>query len=315
MNKNIFKSAIVLTMICIICGLLVGATNYFTEPIIEENKMKEARKAYEGFFPGLDAIETTEVEGEYVYEYVKIVDKNKEVMGHAFRAKGTNARGEIDIVIAAEADGSIKGIQILSTANTPGYYDKYIGANNYLIGVNGNTVNDLTGINNIGGATQTGTTLNAMIKEAGELAHLYVTVTVVLDEYETLFGKGSEAVIDEDFIGNEIVREKALVYDEAENLLGYTYTGTVTSDVHDQYGKDKELKVMVGVDLEGKVVGLVHITNEHTPDFYSNYNEALNALNGVLVEDLKVDVVTGSTRSANVLNQIFNAIKEVIEVE
>src|SRR5690554_1703926 len=197
MDKKIFKSALVLTIIAVMCGLLLGLTNFLTAPIIEENRIAAARKAYEGFFEDLKTIEITQVDGQYVYEYVKVIGDNNETIGHAFRAKGNNARGLIDVVIAATTEGAIKGIEILTTDNTPGYYDLYEGSNGYLTGVRGNTLNELTGINNISGATQTGDTLNAMLKEVGEIAINYVQ-SVVLNQYESLFGLGSVGVVVDD---------------------------------------------------------------------------------------------------------------------
>ena len=147
---KIFKSAFVLTLIGIACGLLIGLTNLVTEPVIKNNELKAAKKAYEGFFPDLDDLEIVEVDGTYVYEYVKLL-KDEKVIGHAFRAKGTNQRGLIDLVVGADLEGKILGVKILSTENTPGYYDKYEGTDDekYLVGIKGDTLGSLDGIDNI----------------------------------------------------------------------------------------------------------------------------------------------------------------------
>lgn len=309
MNKNIFKSALILTIIGVACGLLIGLTNFLTAPIIKENQIKIARKAYEGFFPELTTIEIKEVDGKYVYEYVKVI-KDSETIGHAFRAKGTNPRGLVDIVIAATKEGAIKGIKILSTENTPGYYDQYEGTDGNLIGVNGNTLDDLTGITNISSVTQTGNLLNLMIKEAGEIAHKYVEVTAELNPYESLFGLGAIEVIDEEFVGSEIVTEKTFVYDEDENLLGLTYRGTVTVENTIPGKPVAELTIIVGMSTEGKIKGIYELVNEHTPDRYENYYDSLADLKGKHFAELEIDSISDVTISASILNQIFTAIKE-----
>lgn len=442
MNKNILKSALILTIIGLVCGLLISVANWITEPIIEQNKTKEARKAYKEFFPELDKVEIEEVDGTYVYEYVKVIDKSGNVVGHAFRTKGSNSRGLIDLLVAATPEGAIKGIKVLSYEHTPGYPEKYEGDDGFLDNdrVRGNTLDGLAGINNLAGATDTGSLLDRLIKEVGEVAHNYV-VSVQLDAFETLFGigatgtvvlefgaedvvreklevkdanneflgyaykattlvdekaltvvvgmtidgelkgvyeeehtldtkaykdalnnlsgqmmanleitivagneavgnalntlfaairttanpdirtayqkifgEGHTGVVDEEFTATEIVIEKAAVYDAENNLVGYTYTGTILMDLH-HYVPDKLLTIMVGVDTEGKVVGLIHLVNEHTLNHYENYYSALEALNGLAVENLNVESVTGSIISADALNAIFNAIKEVITNE
>lgn len=309
MNKNILKSALVLTIIGISCGLLIGLTNFLTAPVIKENQIKIARKAYEGFFPDLTTIEIKEVNGKYVYEYVKVIEDG-ETIGHAFRAKGTNPRGLVDIVIAATKEGAIKGIKILNTENTPGYYDRYEDKDGNLIDVKGKTLDDLTGIINIGGATQTGSLLNLMIKEAGEIAHKYVEVTVELNPSESLFGLGATKVTDEEFIGSEIVTEKAFVYDEDENLLGLTYQGTITVENTIPGKPVAELTIIVGMSTEGKIKGIYELVNEHTPDRYENYYDSLADLKGKHFAELEIDSISDVTVSASILNQIFAAIKE-----
>lgn len=442
MNKNILKSALILTIIGLVCGLFISVANWITEPIIEQNKTKEARKAYKEFFPELEKVEIEEVDGTYVYEYVKVIDKNGNVAGHAFRTKGSNSRGLIDLLVAATPEGAIKGIKVLSYEHTPGYPEKYEGDDGFLDNdrVRGNTLDGLAGINNLAGATDTGSLLDRLIKEVGEVAHNYV-VSVKLDAFETLFGigatgtvvlefgsedvvreklevknanneflgyaykattlveekaltvvvgmtidgelkgvyeeehtldtkaykdalnnlsgqmmanleitivEGNEAVgnalntlfaaikttanpdirtsyqkifgeghtgvVDEEFTATEIVIEKAAVYDAENNLVGYTYTGTILMDLN-PYVPNKLLTIMVGVDTEGKVVGLIHLVNEHTLNYYENYYSALEALNGLAVENLNIESITGSTKSADALNAIFNAIKEVITNE
>lgn len=308
MNKSILKSTIVLTLVGVACGLLIGLANLITAPIIKENNLKIARKAYEEFFSDLDQIELEIVDGKYVYEYVKVLNKDEEVIGHAFRAKDSNQRGLIDIVVAADVDGKILGVKILSTENTPGFYDLYENNNKFLIGVNGNTLDELDGINNISGATQTGNSLNAILREVGEVAGDYVTsAPITLNEYEKLFGLGATSEVDNDFVGNETVTKKENVYDEDENLVGFAYTGTIT--VTNIPGKaSAALTLLAGIKLDGTVAGVVTINKEHTPGFYDDYEDGLNNLAG-----WEIDLIAGATISHDAINAILSAIKPFAE--
>lgn len=297
-------------VIGVIATLLISSYVGYSK---EQKKLAE----YKDLFPAIASIkEDSDFEAtDIVIKKENIYDKNENVIGKLYTGKIVVENtipnvpvAELSLMVAVGSNSKVIGITTIESGHTEEFYEVY---NDYFKTINEELIEYK--IDSIAGSSVSGGIINEILK-AIEVVELGIVIPD-LTPYEELFGEGSKGTVVIDYIDDLIVREKAEVYDEEENLIGYTYTGTVTSDVHDEYGKDKELKVMVGVDLEGKVVGLVHIINEHTASFYSKYEEALNALNGVLVEDLKVDVVTGSTRSANVLNQIFNAIKEVIEVE
>lgn len=64
----------------------------------------------------------------------------------------------------------------------------------------------MAGINNLAGATDTGSLLDRLIKEVGEVAHNYV-VSVQLDAFETLFGIGATGTVVLEFGAEDVVRE------------------------------------------------------------------------------------------------------------
>ncbi|MDD4468343.1 MAG: hypothetical protein PHR29_00230, partial [Acholeplasmataceae bacterium] len=159
---KVFKTALVLTLIGIVCGVAIGFTNYITEPIIERNAQARAREAYIGFFSDLTAIETEKVEGNtYVYEQVKII-KEDVLIGYVFKAKGTNLRGLIDLAVAVSLTGEVKGVKILASENTVGFWDQY---NNPLSEKTG-TLAELSGVDVIAGVTQSGDLINTLIGAA-----------------------------------------------------------------------------------------------------------------------------------------------------
>ena len=96
-------------------------------------------------------------------------------------------------------------------------------------------------------------------------------------------------------------------------MLSAMHTGTVTTDI-DVIGK-KKLSLLVGIDSKGKFVGVQVVLNEHTRGYYERYIDQLNNLKGSGLEDLNVDGQAGSTGTATGINDIFNAIKEVIASE
>lgn len=306
---KIFKSALVLTLVGIVCGLLIGTVNMITEPVIQENLLKIARKAYEEFYPELDDLEVVEVKSDHVYEFVKI-KADGEVVGYAFRAKGNNPRGVIDTVIAADTSGKILGVKILSTENTPGYYDQYEGKDKYLVGVQGNNLANLEGIDVIGGASQTGDSLDAILKDVAKVAPDYLEASAPeLNDYEKLFGVNVTSTVDETFAGTELINKKEYVKNETGDIVGIAYTGKVHTTVIPGKSEGADLVLLVGVKLDGKAAGVVVLLSEHTEDRFEPYPSKLEALAGVDLDDLNVDAVSSATVSANLINEILDEVK------
>ncbi|MCK9166688.1 MAG: FMN-binding protein, partial [Acholeplasmataceae bacterium] len=216
---KIFKTAIVLTLVGLLCGALIGTANYITAPIIEKNKEKEAMKAYEGFFPDLEGINEEEISAGKAYVKVEIL-KNDEIIGYVFKAKGTNPRGLVDLAIAVDLEGNIKGVKILDTENTPGFWDQYVPKLNEIDGL----IGDLKGVDNISGVTQTGALLNDLIKDIVKEAIQY---TIIIDEdllYKEVFDGFDSREEDETFEATDLVIKKEIIKDEDEEVIGYAYT-------------------------------------------------------------------------------------------
>ncbi len=305
------KTALVLTLVGLLCGALIGLTNYITEPIIRKNEEKKALAAYQGFFD-LDKIEETAVEAEYVYLYVKILN-NSETVGHVFKAKGKNERGLVDIMLALDAEGSIKGGRILNTENTPGFYDLYEDKNGNLKGIQGETISNLAGIDEDASATQTHRMLDALLKDIKNVAPNYIQAEEV-SVYEVMFGAHESVTEDNEFVATELVIKKEIIKDEDGNILGYAYTATGLSDevLHGQYHDEFEsITLLVGIDTDGKVKGVITLESNHTPGFYGKYGEKLQALSGVDKDDLNVDLDTDASISGRLINRLLNAVKEV----
>ncbi|HHT39619.1 MAG: FMN-binding protein [Acholeplasmataceae bacterium] len=311
---KIFKTAIVLTLVGLLCGALIGTANYITAPIIEKNKEKEAMKAYEGFFPDLEGINEEEISAGKVYVKVEIL-KSDEIIGYVFKAKGTNPRGLVDLAIAVDLEGNIKGVKILDTENTPGFWDQYVPKLNEIDGL----IGDLKGVDNISGVTQTGALLNDLIKDIVKEAIQY---TIIIDEdllYKEVFDGFDSREEDETFEATDLVIKKEIIKDEDEEVIGYAYTlqGTTKEFLDKDYKKEYgELTLLVGLDLDNKVVGIRTVETTHTGTYYDKYQEEYDELVGVeLVDDANVDLVGGSTVSGDSIQELIDALKEVIANE
>ncbi len=313
---KLFKTAIILTLVGILCGALIGFANYITEPIIESNKRKEAMQAYKGFFEDLEDINEKEVSEDSVYSVIEIIKANK-VIGYVFKAKGTNPRGLIDLALAMTVEGSVKGVKILDTQNTVGFYDQY----NQALDSIGGSLDDVSGIDIIAGVTQSGSLLDKLIKDIKKEASKYLDVVDPDQVYKDMFENFNTKETDTSFVATELVINKEIIKDKDGNEIGYTYTlENIANNIpnHDT----AKLTLLVGLDSSNKVLGVQTILSEHTPGFYKLHIERYPALKNRLLAEInyaseygdEVDGVTGSTASVSSLwiDELIEALKEVV---
>lgn len=146
MKLNV-KSVVVLTVICTVVSALLSVTNFFTAPVIEENKAATARASLRVVMP--DAADFEEIAlPEDAPETVLNLYKETSGLGYVAVLATTSqySSGDMGITVAIGADGCISGITLT------GYYESkdfgedypqtYIGADSTLNGVD--TVSGVT---------------------------------------------------------------------------------------------------------------------------------------------------------------------------
>ena len=313
---KILKTALVLTLVGLLCGAVIGAANFITEPIIKRNAELRAQKAYKSFFEDLDDMEEHEIESGSVYVYIKI-KKGDQLLGYVFKAKGTNQRGLLDLGVAYDTEGKIVGIKILETENTAGFYDQYIDdKNNTLVGIR---TDDALTVDKIGGVTQTGELLNKLLADINTASKEYVKPAVEVDPYLELFENKETVEEDTAFTKTDAVTKKEIVKDAEGTVLGHVYT-VVDSTSKDPKSNLKEipytgegkLEYLIGLDLENNIVGMYKVVNNHSGSYFNKYETALAALIGQPASDASLDNIADSTISGNALNRILEALKAVL---
>ena len=305
---KVFKTALVLTLIGIVCGVAIGFTNYITEPIIERNAQARAREAYIGFFSDLTAIETEKVEGNtYVYEQVKII-KEDVLIGYVFKAKGTNPRGLIDLAVAVSLTGEVKGVKILESENTVGFWDQY---NNPLSEKTG-TLAELSGVDVIAGVTQSGDLINTLIGAAKAFGIEIIGGEVVVDPYENIFGANMTAVVDESFTATDILLKREIIKNSRDVIQGFAYTATGTVEGIPYHDGPARVTLLVGVDPAGKILGVETFVNEHTESYYNKHLPYFTNLKGKDLANYEdVDTIAGATISLGLIQDLLDAVKAV----
>ncbi len=120
--KEYLRFSLVLLLICIFSAFGLSLVNRFTRPKILGQLEKEEKDALFEVIP--EAEEFIPVEKNDEVYYYKAFDKEKNLLGFAFKAKKRGYAGDILTMAGICPDGKIIAIKILSHNETPGIGSK-----------------------------------------------------------------------------------------------------------------------------------------------------------------------------------------------
>ena len=145
---NMTKPVIVLTVICIVCSALLGATYTATAPLIAASEKAASDAAMIEVLPG--AASFTEIPVEL--EGVLTVAKDDGGLGYAFKVQDKGFGGAYTIMVGIGADGKITGAKLLDNSETPGLGSK-TGSADFIQRFVGVESSGVEGVQAITGAT------------------------------------------------------------------------------------------------------------------------------------------------------------------
>ena len=250
-EKNpLFHYTFVLTVVAIACGLVIGGIHAWTNPIIEQNDYDSKVESYQSVLPLMDDFEELDIsdDPESIEEKVEAKDASGEVIGYIININQTNGYGNMQIVIAIDADGTILSAeflqlnQTLNLDNTRANLQMYVGQN----------INDTHDYDFLSGATRSLETLEAMMADV-KVAFSNIDIpideaTIRLERYQALLSDtASFTELDLSTDPTSIV-VKAALYDADQTLVGYAIEASATND----YGL---LHVVLVTDTDGTIVG------------------------------------------------------------
>ncbi len=267
---NKLRIAGTLLIIGIISGLSIWGTHALTEERIAQNRAAAQYEIYVNMFPDMvipsDISEITEtIENNIIKEKITAEDSSGDVLGYILKGSETNSQGFIEVIIGVETDGEIIDVQISSTENTPNYVQDL---KPYIDDFSGQQLQDVSYDANTG-STVTYDSIRKMI----EASVLLVQGDPAEDAYQEAFVDYSYyeerfAFIDKDF------DTEYTIYDEQDNVLGYSYTATVTFD-----GSDYEVAIIV--DTDNTYVDYVAV-DQDVPDALNTELDAFADLDGAI---------------------------------
>ena len=124
--KNIIKNTAILTVITLVAGLLLGYVYDITKEPIAQSKEAAKKAAYQTVMADADAFELAEVDaadlgtGCDVNEVVA-ANAGSELKGYVITTTTHDGYGgDIQVSVGVAADGTVKGIEMLSIGETAG---------------------------------------------------------------------------------------------------------------------------------------------------------------------------------------------------
>ena len=114
---------IALTVVVFISVAILSGMDSFTRDTIQYQKELKIQRMLNQLFPEMSAYEFDESTEIYT------ISSDGSKVGYAFLAVGTGYGGEIDIVVGLENRTTMRGIAVISHAETPGLGDKILTPN------------------------------------------------------------------------------------------------------------------------------------------------------------------------------------------
>ena len=265
--KETKRLVAVLFTITAVAAIILGLTNAYTEPIIEENARIKYEEALKGVYPGAESFET--LDKDYSEnKNIEVVEQamiGGEVDGYIFSTVGTGGYGgNITFVIGINNAGEVVGFDVLSASETPGF-GAAIMEDEYKDRVIGSTSAD--DIDAITGATVTSTAMDRGYQ-------------AVFNEFNVLTGAQEEVVVDKGEVFTNTLAEifpDAEVEDQSDVVNDdILYAAKVMKDgeaegygcyVITPEGFGGPIEFVVGFDVEGKISGFKTIDHVETEGY------------------------------------------------
>ena len=110
---------IVLTVICTLVSALLAGVYALTNDLYESNVLFAKQSAIAALY-GHEQVETEALPAGGEVEELYRVSLDGQLLGYCVNVKSAGFGGNIDMMVAADADGRLLGVRIVSMSETPG---------------------------------------------------------------------------------------------------------------------------------------------------------------------------------------------------
>ncbi|MDY4191340.1 MAG: FMN-binding protein [Oscillospiraceae bacterium] len=302
LTKEFLIPVAVLTVICLVVSAALAFTYQATAPVIEEAKNAKANEARAVVLEGASGFEKMDVtmpEGG--------VDCYKETSGAGYVITVTTSGygGAFNMMVGIKADGTISGIQMMDHQETPGFGAK-LAEESYAAGYRGKSSADFSDVAGVAGATITsgaykkglGTAFEIYGAASGNAVEVPASGAMTLEDAQAqLFPDATEFT--------EFAAEEEITGYQADGL-GYVAVRKAVG-----YHTEEPMKIAVGLDQNGVILGVIMLENHETQGLGTQVGDAayLDQYTGKDSVD-GITAVAGATVSSD---GVKGAVRRILE--
>jgi electron transport complex protein RnfG len=116
--KNNLRILIVLTGVCLVCGLCLSVVYGLAQDKIKSNQQKDIINSIKIIVPETARVDEAKDKKEVFY---KIYNQQNKLIGYGFTAKGKGYGGDIKLMVAVDQNlEQLFGVEVLESQETPG---------------------------------------------------------------------------------------------------------------------------------------------------------------------------------------------------
>lgn len=308
-EKPMFHYTFVLTAVALVCGIMIGAVNAVTAPIIAANIEKAQTEAYQKVLPEIVSFEVIEIENGPVTVLSAVEAKNASnaTIGFIYTAYTSNKFGYMRMVVAVSPTGSILGadfIEINQTYQVEGTKTNlslYVGSQIANLSPSGDIITGATG------------SLNSVKGLLADVAAAHAIAAANLDPLVAWFGAGyvMDADVDPTFVPNANVISKKLVRNAGGTVIAAYYHVRGSSVYNTEEGSAGTINMYVGLSTDGTILGISLPQSEygHTKSnaFYPKVVAYAQTIVGSNITSFsgQGDLTSGATNSKNLVDKLL----------
>lgn len=161
MNVNV-KSVVVLTAICLIVAVLLSVTNFYTAPVIEDNKQKAIQESLAVVMPDSPGFTSVDLSLGNFPKTVTGVYTSNDGKGYAVtcETKSQYSSGNMAVTVGINFDGTIGGISLT------GYYESKDFGSDYPDTYIGSSIDTVSDVDIVSGVTYSSNAFKGAVSDA-----------------------------------------------------------------------------------------------------------------------------------------------------
>ena len=306
---NFIKKPVVLILTTIILALgLITAVHFITKPSIEKNEKNRIMQTYQRVLPEMTDFEVIDKTlSTPISEAVIAKKQNGDILGYVYVASGSNTYGTLKLITALDQSGKIIKVDYIELNQTADFAKR---VTDKLSGFNQNDAKSPIDLQS--GASYTEGTTKDLLKAIG---NFHATLGLKpLDPLAEWFGEGYTKEAISNLTLAELTDANQILV--SGSAVGAVYGLSISAQYNDE-GSEGSIKVIVGLDAAGKIVGIELPQAEYHHSSGGFYNTAVqNAQKfvGVNIANLSSheDFTSGATYSSDIVAFLLGKLAGVL---